>query len=413
MSVHLLVILVPVVFGLMGFAVDLGQLYLMRAELKAAANAAALAAGQKLIGTLAATDVATTTAQMTYDAQSGTANRFYFSGVPLGQSLGLINSTVEAPPYFQTASDAAAEGGTGVSGAQAHYAKVVISADAPLTFWSFLTLGQARTTPLRAGAVAGLSAPLCTACEIEPIAVAPVDASDPVDFGFVVNQRYTFYYTCTGGGPPASLANAPTVVQYILLDRYNASSAVFADELLQLYRMGLGGVPPVTTSRALSCFKINNTDTPEVIWATAAPGACRAAVPTQVAAYLCGVSSRFDGLVANACTNINGSDSIVTAFQAETDLTDLDDYTLYAGTGRRVVTVPIVDTVNAAGSMLIQGFRQFLLNPNPGATGTDPTDGPGRFEAIYIGSVAPVKDGSIGGCSVPVASGPGKVVLHQ
>ena len=35
------------------------------------------------------------------------------------------------------------------------------------------------------------------------------------------------------------------------------------------------------------------------------------------------------------------SDSIVTAFQAETDLTDLDDYTLYAGTGRRLITVPL------------------------------------------------------------------------
>jgi len=393
--------------------VDLGQLYLMRAELKAAANAAALAAGQRLTGTLAATDVATTTAAMTVDSQSATANRFYFSGYPLGQSLGLVNSTVEPPAYFQTAADAAAEGGATAVGAQAHYARVVISADAPLTFWSFLTLGQARTTPLRASAVAGMSAPLCTACGIEPIAVAPVDAADTVDFGFVVNQRYTFYYTCTGGGTPAGLVNAPATVAYILLDRYNASSTLYADELLQLYRMGLGGVPAVVTSRALSCFKINNTDTPEVIWATAAPGACRAAVPTPIAAYLCGVSSRFDGLVANACTGINGSDAIVTAFQAETDLTDLDDYTLYAGTGRRLITVPVVDTVNATGPMLIQGFRQFLLNPNPGAAGTDPTDGPGRFEAIYIGSAAPVKDGSIGGCTAPVASGPGKVVLHQ
>ncbi|MCX6625609.1 MAG: pilus assembly protein TadG-related protein, partial [Acidobacteria bacterium] len=334
MSVHLLVILVPVVFGLMGFAVDLGQLYLMRAELKAAANSAALAAGQKLIGTVAATDLATTAAQSTYDTQTLSGNRFYFSGIPLGQSLGVISSQVDPPVYFQTAADAGIEGGAGVAGSQAHYAKVTVAANAPLTFWSFLSLGQARTTPILTAAVAGLSAPVCTACGIEPIAVAPVDAADPLDFGFLLNQRYTFYYTCNGGGLPPGLSNAPVTVAYILLDRFNASSALYADEFSQLYRMGLGGVPPVAGSTALGCFKINNTDTPEVVWATAAPGACRAIVPLPVSSLLCGVSSRFDGLVANACASISNADTIASSFQPESDLTDLDDYTLYAGTGR-------------------------------------------------------------------------------
>ena len=40
----MLVILVPVLFGLIGFAVDLGRLYMVRGELKTAANAMALAA---------------------------------------------------------------------------------------------------------------------------------------------------------------------------------------------------------------------------------------------------------------------------------------------------------------------------------------------------------------------------------
>src|SRR3954468_1063676 len=38
MSLQLLVILVPVLFGLMGFALDLGRLYLIRGELNEAAN---------------------------------------------------------------------------------------------------------------------------------------------------------------------------------------------------------------------------------------------------------------------------------------------------------------------------------------------------------------------------------------
>src|SRR5690348_17892366 len=38
MSIQLLVILVPVLFGMMGFAIDLGRLYLIRAELNQAAD---------------------------------------------------------------------------------------------------------------------------------------------------------------------------------------------------------------------------------------------------------------------------------------------------------------------------------------------------------------------------------------
>ena len=41
MSLQLAVILVPVVFGMMGFALDLGRLYLVRGELNQAAAAAA------------------------------------------------------------------------------------------------------------------------------------------------------------------------------------------------------------------------------------------------------------------------------------------------------------------------------------------------------------------------------------
>src|SRR5438105_9455899 len=63
-TVQLLVILVPVLFGFIGFAVDLGQLYLIRGELKVAANAMALSAAQKLIGTDQGITDATTAAQL-------------------------------------------------------------------------------------------------------------------------------------------------------------------------------------------------------------------------------------------------------------------------------------------------------------------------------------------------------------
>ncbi len=57
--------------------------------------------------------------------------------------------------------------------------------------------------------------------------------------------------------------------------------------------------------------------------------------------------------------------------------------------------------------MTVIGFRQFLLNWRV----INPADLNGRFLAIYIGSVAPVKQGRFDGCQQ--TAGPGKVVLHQ
>ena len=48
---QVLVLMVPVFLGFMGFAIDLGRLYMARNELKTAANAMALAAAQRLNGT--------------------------------------------------------------------------------------------------------------------------------------------------------------------------------------------------------------------------------------------------------------------------------------------------------------------------------------------------------------------------
>ena len=57
----------PVLFGLMGFALDLGRLYLIRGELNQAANAMAIAAASQLIGTSTSTDNATAAANQSLD----------------------------------------------------------------------------------------------------------------------------------------------------------------------------------------------------------------------------------------------------------------------------------------------------------------------------------------------------------
>jgi hypothetical protein len=96
---------------------------------------------------------------------------------------------------------------------------------------------------------------------------------------------------------------------------------------------------------------------------------------------------------------------------------DDNDYTQYTGNGRRVLTLAIVDTLvnNGTDVMTILGFRQFLVMPN--TDGLIPyNDQWGRFSALYIGSIVPVKQGYIGdrfGTGCAITTGPGKVVLHQ
>jgi len=165
MSLQFVVILVPVVFGLMGFALDLGRLYLIRGELTQAANTAALAAASQLIGTTASLDNASAVA-----TQAIALNKYNFGSLTLGQDAGNLTSTINDPAYFSTVNGALGTdpSGSGADGTTARHVQISVTADAPLLFWSLLSLGSSRKTPIAAQALAGISAPLCTACGIDP-----------------------------------------------------------------------------------------------------------------------------------------------------------------------------------------------------------------------------------------------------
>jgi Flp pilus assembly protein TadG len=411
-AVQMLVILVPVLFGLIGFAIDLGVMYVVKGELKAAANSMALAAAQQLIGTDVATDAASAAAQLTVLNGTNVGNKYDFNGLPIGQTTGNLTSNAQPPAYFSTAAAAIAAGGNGdvggVGGSSAKYAVATISGQIPLVFWNFLPIVTSRNIAVVASAVAGISSPLCIACGIEPFAVAAIDQSDTTDFGYTLNELYSFTYLCTSTPVPAPLAGAAQVLDYVLLNRLDPNAVVYPDETSQIFRDGAGGLPGNTNS-AIACFTINNT---EVIWVNAAPVACSAAAPAAVVTdALCGLDSRFEISTNPACQAIVGFDVLSTIYPADADLNTYTTYTDYTGDGRRIITIPIVDTLSATANMTVLGFRQFLVMPAEGGTAINPDDPNGRFVAMYIGSVAPVRQGRFDGCQQ--TAGPGKVVLHQ
>jgi Flp pilus assembly protein TadG len=409
-SVQLIVILVPVMFGLMGFAIDLGRLYMVRGELKAAANSMAIAAAGRLIGTETSTDAASSAATLTLNDTNGFGNRYDFGGLLIGQSNGSLNSESTVPSYFSTVVDAtSSSGGNGpVTGSLARHARVDVVAEAPLTFWSFLPVVAERKVSVAASAVAGMSAPLCTACGIQVIALAALNTEDIVDFGFVPATRYTLAFSCSGAPRPTGLTGAASVVPYLLLNRLDANATAFTDEQSQLFRIGAHGLAGNTT-QSLACFTVNNV---EQIWVNAAPAACSAAAaPSTVFSMLCGMTTRFESTPAAVCANVPEVDTMGTMYTPDTDVTDITDYTQYLGNGRRVITVAIVDALVAGGDMTVLGFRQFLIEPDQGGIDISPADRWGRFAGLYIGSVVPLGQGHIGGCQL--SAGPGKVVLHQ
>lgn len=412
-AVQLVVILVPVVFALIGFALDLGILYSVKGELKAGANAMALAAAQQLIGTDTATAGATAAGQLTIENSSNFGNKYYFHGLPIGQTTGSLTSVVSDPAYYSTAADAIASGSSSTdeaTSAQAKYVRVRISGQTQLLFWSFLPIVNDRNINVLATAVAGVSAPLCQACGIEPFAVAALNQSDAMDFGFTVGTKYSFTYLCTvtaNAPQPPVLAGASQLISYVLLNRLDPSALVFPDESSQAFRDGAAGLPGNSNS-AQACFRVNNT---ESIWVNAVVNACNAQVASVVSDALCGLDTRFESAPPTGCGGIVGIDTLSTIYQPDTDGNDHDVYTDYTGDGRRVITIPIVDTVSSGANMTVLGFRQFLLIPNQGALNINPADMFGRFIAMYIGSVAPVKQGRFDGCQQ--TAGPGKVVLHQ
>ena len=434
-SLQLAVILVPVIFGFLGFALDLGRLYLIRGELSQAANAMAVQAAAQLIGT----STAASNMQSAIGASTGPTFRYNFGTLTLGGSTGNLSSTINTPTCYATVADATSSTGQEADCSVSQYVKVTVMADAPLLFFSLLPGGESRKTQVAAQALAGVSAPLCTACGIVPLAIAALDSTDTVNFGFdsTFSTLYTLSQSCTGNPTPVNLTGTSSAgaaggatVPYELINRYDTSSALMPDEYDQAFTYGAYGVSASTdatpntltanTSTPINCVNMSDY---EQLWASAAPPACARSTPATTQALLCGIYSRLDDPANASVCSTAVTDFATLDANLHIDSTvvanEVPPYSAYTGNGRRIITVAIVDSLasNSTTAMTVLGFRQFLVVPNTDGTFFSPGDANGRFPVLYIGNPAPLTSGWIDtryalACPVGSFSGPGKVVLH-
>src|SRR3954467_15593783 len=152
MSLQLLVILVPVIFGLMGFAIDLGRLWMIRGELHQAASAMALAGASQFSRATATAD-ANITAAANMALNDANGNKYNFGSTTVPEGTITCFSSIDAA-IANESSGTTSCAATDVTAIQAS-----ITVPAPLLFWSLLPGGETRTKTVASYAVAGMSAP--------------------------------------------------------------------------------------------------------------------------------------------------------------------------------------------------------------------------------------------------------------
>jgi hypothetical protein len=402
-------------------------MYLIQGELQTAADAAALAAATQLVGTQSSSEHSNDQITASFDTTTGNDNRFNLRLNQISSSGGTGLVTTQATDYFSTLVDALANvngGQTGGidwgSGLYPKYVRVQITAQAPVLFLPIFNRNFNSRPTVTAKAVAGISAPICSACGIDGLAVADLSSgSDPANFGFIPGNFYTLYLLRAqrnngAATPPAPIDGSQLAAYVVLNHTPNGQQGLDADATL--YELAAGGLSNSPALDIPGVVTVGSTETLYTVGSSLTVGAD----------ILCGLNVRFavDPSLTPNCAAVDGGEfpSLSPLFAADTDPagagsyaagTGLQDFASeYDGNTRRVLTVTIVDSTT---TLNVLNFRQFLIEPAPPSAtitqGLDTTLVTGAFRAQYLGAPVPVRCGGIGGLCT-VTSGVGRTVLH-
>jgi Flp pilus assembly protein TadG len=408
-----------VAFGFLTLATDVGRMYLIQGELQTAADAAALAAATQLVGTANALTHADDQIIASFDSTTGNDNRFNLRQNSIEFPTVLVASRETS--YFATLEDARGNLNGGQSGSvdwgtgiYPKYVRVQITAQAPVIFAPLLTRASDTLPTVTVSAIAGVSSAMCTACGIDNLAVIdPSAGGDPINFGFEPGLFYTLYLSTSQQTPnapttPAALAETVGVVPYAILNHVPGGPS----------DLDLDGLMFETGAAGIARSEDITAETIEVLY----PDLVDNVTAPVGRSILCGLNTRFGVDPSdNICSTVNNGEftELAQLFAADTDLgtetyaagAGLQDFaTEYDGSMRRVLTVPVIDSID---SLNVMGFRQFLLEMSPTVIeGLDTSLTSGAFRAQYIGTLVPVRCGGISGVCTTSNGGIGRVVLH-
>ena len=197
----LVVVSLPAMFGMLGLASDLGRLYIVKNELQAFVDSAALAASYELDGTTQGLNNAGAVAS-TGPVAGSVVNKWDFSTKTVTNVQSSFAQTFDGT-YLPNPGTASGY----------RFVRVTVTAQVPLYFLGILP-GVSGTQNVSATAVAGQGSETSVG---EGGAPFSPDAHDPADpsFGFTLGQKYTLKWappgqrSKPGGSCPADVGFTP------------------------------------------------------------------------------------------------------------------------------------------------------------------------------------------------------------
>jgi Flp pilus assembly protein TadG len=326
-----------VLIGMLGLAVDLGRVYIVKNESQAFADLAAIAAARHLNGKQTGIDNANTEV-----ANSTNGWNFGTQGFPA--AIRTVEfGTAATGPWFVTP-----------SGSLVGYAFVRVTVN-PVVNLSFLpATGSSYTQTVTARSVAGVipaSFPLGGYLPFTPFAHDPLDPN----FGFTIGEAYGFLWpgnvNAKGNACPGDQVNWPN---------YN-----FSDQVGGSTR----GYFELQSASTIASAILGETQT----------------LPLAVGDVL-NMTNGQKQAEQNALTTRAGYDTDQTNYP-----TSPGTAPAYTGNGMRLVVMPVNSGPSSAPPFTVLGFASFLLPINyNGVTGNKP------WCAIYMGSTTAGGDGSGG-----------------
>jgi Flp pilus assembly protein TadG len=348
----LLAVTATVMFAMIGLAIDVGRMFIVKGELQAFVDSAALAAVRHLDGTASGTLIAHNTA---------------VHG-PLGSTVpnALSFDTAAVPTENVTETYSTAFGGTYDSYAVAAakptntymFMKVVVTATSPVYFLGVLP-GVPSQLSMTGGAIAGFQSAAATFNNggLTPFCPSGHPGGTAAnDFGFQTGQKYTLKWgnggeTNCGGDAGFQPLLHPSEHGFVNLGQGNGNSSL--RNVIEY-----GGYP-------------NSSSTPSSVGV----GTTLAGVPGNRGASI------FSALQIRSEQDPDQSSLTWDQYKANVAV---DPPAANRGNGRRVVTAPISDPAKSDGSnFYVIGFGNFLLDPGATISGSS-----GPICATYIGAAS-------------------------